>query len=32
MSLNRFPDFNLESVFIGKNIFIMENLTDFRKN
>ena len=27
-----FPDFNLVSVFIGKNIFIMENLTDFGKN
>ena len=27
-----FPDFNLESKFITKNIFIMKNPTDFRKN
>ena len=25
------PDFNLESVFIFKNIFNMKNVTDFRK-
>ena len=25
------PDFNLESVFIIKNIFVMKNVTDFRK-
>ena len=25
------PDFNLESVFIFKNIFNMENVTNFRK-
>ena len=25
------PDFNLESVFIFKNIFNMESVTDFRK-
>ena len=25
------PDFNLESVFIIKNIFNMKNVTDFRK-
>ena len=25
------PDFNLESVFIFKNIFTMKNVTDFRK-
>ena len=26
-----FPDFNLESIFISKNIFIMKNPTDFCK-
>jgi len=25
------PDFNLESVFIIKNIFVMKNVTDFLK-
>ena len=25
------PDSNLESVFIIKNIFVMKNVTDFRK-
>ena len=25
------PDFNLESVFIFKNIFNMKSVTDFRK-
>ena len=25
------PDFNLESVFVIKNIFIMKNVTDFPK-
>ena len=27
-----FPDFNLESIFIIKNIFIMKNRTDLGKN
>ena len=25
------PDSNLESIFIIKNIFVMKNVTDFRK-
>ena len=28
---DHFPDFNLKSSIIVKNIFIMKNLTDFRK-
>ena len=29
--VQHFPDFNLESIFITKNIFIMKNPTDFGK-
>ena len=29
--LDRFPDFNLGSFIIIKSMFIMKNLTDFRK-
>ena len=29
--VQHFPDFNLESIFITKNIFIMKNPTDFFK-
>ena len=28
---DHFPDFNLKSSIVVKNIFIMKNLTDFRK-
>ena len=29
--MQHFPDFNLESIFMTKNIFIMKNPTDFGK-
>ena len=29
--LDRFPDFNLGSFIIIKSMFIMKNVTDFRK-
>ena len=29
--VQHFPDFNFESIFITKNIFIMKNPTDFGK-
>ena len=29
--VQHFPDFNLESIFITKNIFILKNPTDFGK-
>ena len=29
--VQHFPDFNLESIFITKNIFIMKNANDFGK-
>ena len=29
--VQHFPDFNLETIFITKNIFIMKNPTDFGK-
>ena len=29
--VQHFPDFNLESIFITKNVFIMKNPTDFGK-
>ena len=29
--VQRFPDFNLKSIFITKNTFIMKNPTDFGK-
>ena len=31
IQMGYWPDFNLETIFIIKNIFIMENLTDLRK-
>ena len=31
IQMGYWPDFNLESVFIFKNIFNMKNVTDFRK-
>ena len=31
IQMGYWPDFNLESVFIFKNIFNMESVTDFRK-
>ena len=29
--VQHFPDFNVQSIFIAKNIFIMKNPTDFGK-